>query len=95
MADPRQSDDAVRAEIERLTRGEKAALGWLAGLHSKFPDNTYGFNPTYRAKHAAACRRSLEARGYVQINRLSERHFRYRLTDAGRAVAATLQEPRP
>lgn len=68
----------------KLTKAQTRALEWLAALHEKFPQNDYGFNPTYRAGDAATCRRSLAAKGLVHLNRLSDHHIRYSITDAGR-----------
>ena len=46
---------------------------------------TYGWHmPSQRT--ATACRRTLEPKGMVTIERISDLHFRYRITDAGRAA---------
>ena len=81
---------AHRQHAARMTVGQVQALAWLSEMHSRYPRNDYGFNPR-SASLAAICRRTLEPRGFVQINRLSPNHFRYALTDAGRALVKELR----
>lgn len=78
----------TKAQIRRMhnmTVGQVQALEWLGDMHKRFPRNDYGFNPR-SPRLAAICRRTLEQRGFVTINRISPNHFRYALSSAGRAV---------
>ena len=78
----------TKAHLEharRMTVGQVQALAWLADLHARYPHNNCGFNPRLPSL-AAICRRTLEPRGFVSINRISPQHFRYALTDAGRLL---------
>lgn len=68
----------------KLTRWQRTALSSLDGLHEKFPHNSYGFNPP--TPRLAAVWRRMEPMGLVAISRLSSWHFRYSITDAGRAA---------
>lgn len=70
----------------KLSKAQLRALNWLRDSHERFPQNDYGFNPTYRAREAATCRRSLAGLGLVLLNRISPWHIRYSLTEAGRAA---------
>lgn len=75
------------AEETKLTAREMSALAWLFAMHEKFPANTWGFNPQPGAAlRYAVMRRRLEPKGFVAIDRISPTHFRYSLTDAGRAA---------
>lgn len=77
----------------RLTKADREALEWLDAMRVKFPTNDYGFNPQPGARgRYETCRRRLEQRGFVWINRRSERHFRYAITDAGRAALSPERE---
>lgn len=76
---------AQRRHAHNMTVGQVKALEWLGDMHKRFPHNDYGFNPQSPSL-AAICRRTLEQRGFVAINRISPNHFRYALSSAGRAV---------
>lgn len=72
-----------------LTSTQREALEWLKARrdgcpHARWP---YGFNPpTGRPRLSASMRRALAQRGFVDVQRVSDRHFRYEITDAGRAA---------
>jgi hypothetical protein len=70
----------------KLTHHQMTMLQVLADLHDKHPGNTYGFNPTWNERAARAWRTSLATKGLVHLNRLSDFHIRYSITDAGRAA---------
>lgn len=70
-----------------LTSTQADALAWLETCHAEQPDWHTGFNPESKA-HARACRHTLEPMGLATINRLSAQHFRYAITDEGRAALA-------
>lgn len=69
-----------------LTSTQREALEWLkakrdATHRDRWP---HGFNPpTGNARLTASMRRSLAERGYVEVTRISESHFRYEITESG------------
>lgn len=71
--------------LPSLTSTQAEALTWLETCHAQQPDWHSGFNPESKA-HARACRHTLEPMGFTTINRLSAQHFRYAITDEGRAA---------
>jgi hypothetical protein len=74
-----------------LTGVQREALEWLKAKRDAWPlsRKPYGFNPPkHRSALSASMRRSLAARGFVQVERVSESHLRYDITDAGRAALA-------
>ena len=75
----------------KITTLQMFVLETLDSLHRKYPQNDYGFNPWSR-RAASICRRKLEPAGLVAINRIAPTHFRYSLTDAGRAAIERTKE---
>lgn len=74
-----------------LTSTQREALEWLKGKRDSYPFDrqSYGFNPpTGRPRLASSMRRALAERGFVELQRISDRHIRYEITDAGRAALA-------
>jgi hypothetical protein len=74
---------------EGLTSTQREALEWLAARRDNHPrsQQSYGFNPpSGRSRLASAMRRALAERGFVEVQRVSDRHLRYEITDAGRAA---------
>lgn len=74
-----------------LTSTQREALEWLRAKRDAHPDIRWnsGFNPpTGRRAMVAAMRRSLANRGLVRVDRISDSHFRYDITPAGRAALA-------
>lgn len=50
----------------------------------------FGVNPiSFGGERAAACARGMEPRGWIHIDRISERHLRYGITGAGRLALAS------
>lgn len=77
----------------KLTKLQRESLEWLYGQAQKFPANTYGFNPTWRKREAACCRRSLAGLGLVHLNNVQPGHIRYSITTAGRAALSQENKP--
>ena len=74
--------------MARLGIASIRALRFLKAKHDRSPKAPYGWHmPSQRT--ARACRKTLEPRGLVSIERLSPTHFRYRITEAGRAALAS------
>jgi len=72
-------------ERVKLTEAQRRALALLGALHDRHPRLAYGFNPrSFGGGRNAATARALANRGLVHLDRISERHIRYRITDAGR-----------
>lgn len=72
-----------------LTSTQREALEWLKAKRDAVPFDrwSYGFNPPNgRRSMVAAMRTALARRGYVELQRISGRHIRYEITDAGRAA---------
>lgn len=87
---PKSNPPAVGGEV-KLTRPAKAALLYLRAKDERHPNQRYGWHmPNQRT--AACCRRTLEPKGLVSIERITPTHFRYRITEAGRLA---LQEVKP
>ncbi len=77
---------------EGLTSTQREALEWLKRKRDTVPLDRwpYGFNPPDgRRSMVAAMRTSLARRGLVELQRISDRHIRYEITDAGRAALAS------
>lgn len=70
-----------------LTSTQREALEWLKAKRDALPSMPYGFNPP-RGQSAliAAMRRALAQRGFVSVERVSDSHFRYEITELGRAA---------
>lgn len=78
-----------RASTKGLTSTQREALEWLKSKRDAVPLDrwSYGFNPPDgRRSMVAAMRTSLARRGLVDLQRISDRHIRYEITDAGRAA---------
>lgn len=78
-----------RASTKGLTSTQREALEWLKSKRDAVPLDRwcYGFNPPDgRRSMVAAMRTSLARRGLVELQRISDRHIRYEITDAGRAA---------
>ena len=76
-----------RAHTPGLTPTQREALEWLKAKRDAVPRDrwSYGFNPPNgRRSMVAAMRTSLANRGLVELQRISDRHIRYEITDAGR-----------
>ncbi|CAN7318423.1 hypothetical protein LJR009_001615 [Bosea sp. LjRoot9] len=74
-----------------LTSTQREALAWLKAKRDAHPIDRFscGFNPPNGQRSmVAAMRRSLAERGLVRVERISDRHLRYEITDAGRAALA-------
>lgn len=79
-------------KLSGLTSTQRDALEWLKAKRDAVPFDrwSYGFNPPDgRRSMVAAMRRSLAERGYVELQRISDRHIRYEITEAGRAALAS------
>jgi hypothetical protein len=76
-------DEAIKLGVASMR-----ALAFLAAKEDKSPDAPFGWHmPSQRT--AAACRKTLEPKGLVAIERITPSHFRYRITSAGQiAIAA-------
>jgi len=67
----------------KLTGNQRYVLARLARL----PNDGFGFNPcSFGGSRSAATARGLASRGLVELNRISEFHIRYRISEAGRAA---------
>lgn len=73
-------------EKMRLGVASIRALQYLAAKEDNATrPPTFGWHmPSQRT--ATACRRTLEPKGFVTIERISDLHFRYRITPARRAA---------
>ncbi len=72
-----------------LTSTQREALEWLKAKRDALPMDrwSYGFNPPNgRRSMVAAMRTALARRGFVELQRISDRHIRYEITEAGRAA---------
>jgi hypothetical protein len=81
-----------------LTSTQREALEWLKAKRDAHPKDrwSYGFNPpTGNARLASSMRRALAERGFVEVTRVSDRHLRYEITDAGRAALLGATPPSP
>ena len=82
-----------------LTSVQHEALAWLKAKRDATPLTrwSYGFNPpSGRRAETAAMRGSLARRGFIRVDRVSDRHFRYEITAEGRAaLARDSREPCP
>ena len=75
----------------RLTHGEKQALLTIYDVGRRYPNSGTKWSATFIGSSAASqCRRSLEAKGLVAIDRRAVNDFRYSLTEAGREAAKTM-----
>lgn len=90
MTDLYAASASIRPELG-LTSTQHEALKWLKARRDACPHTrqSYGFNPpSGRSALASAMRRALAARGFVRVERISDRHLRYDITDAGRQALA-------
>lgn len=79
----------------KLTNLQRESLEWLKGQAEKFPQNQYGFNPTWRRREAACCRRSLSGMGLVHLNHVQPGHIRYSITPSGLQALQSSLTPTP
>lgn len=78
-----------RAHTPGLTSTQREALEWLKAKRDAAPFGrwSYGFNPpSGRRSMVAAMRTTLARRGLVELQRISDRHIRYEITEDGRAA---------
>lgn len=71
----------------KLTKAERWALEQLERRHAACVRQGFGMNPSgFGGSRAAKLARQMEPRGLVAVTRYSDTHFRYTITDAGRAA---------
>lgn len=77
----------------KLTPSEKASLKIIAGVVERYGVNGTRLSATFIGSRAAAiCRRTLEAKGLVSIDRRAVNDFRYSLTAAGADMVRLIRQ---
>ncbi len=73
-------------KLRGLTSTQREALQWLKDRRDRVPFSqmSYGFNPPSIARLSQSMRRALAEQGYVEVQRVSDHHLRYEITDLGR-----------
>jgi hypothetical protein len=78
----------------QFTFRQKQALKRLFELHVSMPAKSGFFASSIGGRNAAACRTPhMKASGMIEIDRMADNCFRYRLTPAGMAFAEFLSKP--
>jgi hypothetical protein len=77
-----------------LTPLQLITLSRLWRLEQAHKIISYGFNPgAFGGERHSAAARGLAKRGLVELERISERHVRYRISHAGIAALQTASPP--